>query len=84
MDEVDFAYRENIREALDSKNVDRLAELVNGDYDYAYDKMQRYQELSERIMGKVRAGTYTGEEAEEVVQIIDSCLCKANLSGYRR
>lgn len=84
MDEVDFAYRENIREALDSKNVDRLAELVNDDYDYAYDKMQRYQELSERIMGKVRAGTYTGEEAEEVVQIIDSCLSKANLSGYRR
>ncbi len=83
MDEVDIAYRENIRSALDSKNIERLAELV-GDYDYAYEKMQRYQELSERVMGKVRAGNYMGEEAAELVEIIDSCLSKANLSGFRR
>lgn len=83
MDEVDRTYRENIRVVLDSKDINRLAELV-GDYDYAYEKMYRYQELSEIVMGKVRAGNYMGEEAQELVEIIDSCLSKANLSGFRR
>ncbi len=83
MDEVDIRYRENIRDALDSKDIEKLADLV-GDYDYACKKMERYQQLSEIVMGKVRAGNYMGEEAAELVEIIDSCLSKANLSGFRR
>ena len=46
--------------------------------------MERYQQLSEIVMRKVRAGNYMGEEAAELVEIIDSCLSKANLSGFRR
>ena len=81
MDEVDIRYRENIRDALDSKDIEKLADLI-GDYDYACKKME--QQLSEIVMGKVRAGNYMGEEAAELVEIIDSCLSKANLSGFRR
>lgn len=83
MDEVDIRYRENIRDALDSKDIEKLADLI-GDYDYACKKMERYQQLSEIVMGKVRAGNYMGEEAAELVEIIDRCLSKANLSGFRR
>lgn len=84
MDEIDRAYRENIRDALNTNNIDRLSELLNGNYEYASEKMARYRELNETMMRKIRNGLSTDSESAEAIEILDDCMRKANLSGYHK
>lgn len=82
MDEVDTAYKNSIVDALNSGNVDKLAELLNGNYEYAMDQIQRFRELNTITMEKIRSGKSTDSESAEMLEIVESCLSKANLSGY--
>ena len=82
MDEVDKRYRDSIREALQSKDVDRLMQLVPSlGSSEAQDYIDRYDDLYLKTMAKIRLSKDTQDEIAEMYEILDGLLVKADLSG---
>lgn len=85
MDEVDLRYKDSIREALQSKNVSRLIELVPSlDEQSAVAAIDKWQTNYNSIMEKIRAGQDTTDLSESSINLLYELLDKAHLSGYHR
>ena len=85
MDEVDWRYKGNIREALSSGNVNRLTELVPDlDETEAREIISRWQKNYQETMQLIRASQDTSKLDAETNEILDSLFERAHLSGYHR
>ena len=85
MDDVDYRYKDSIREALQSGNVDRLMELVpslseqDAEY-YIRAWKQNYSETMQRIRNSQDTTDLDNATHEMLYTLMD----KAHLSGYGR
>lgn len=85
MDEVDWRYKDNIREALNSGNVNRLTELVYDlDETEAREIISKWQKNYQMTMQMIRASQDTSKLDAETNEMLDSLFERANLSGYHR
>ncbi len=85
MDDVDRRYKDSIREALQSKNADKLMELVPSlteeDAHYYIDSWTaNYLET----MARIRNSQDTRELDDQTHQMLWDLMDRANLSGYHR
>ena len=85
MDNVDRTYEHNIMQALQSRNIERLKELVPGiDSEKAEEYINRWQENYNSIMSGVRGGLDTSKTEDSSLQMLNELLEEANLSGFHR
>ncbi len=85
MDDVDRRYKDSIREALQSRNADKLMELVPSlteeDAHYYIDSWTaNYLET----MARIRNSQDTRELDDQTHQMLWDLMDRANLSGYHR
>ena len=85
MDDVDYRYKDSIREALQNENMDKLMELVpslseqDAQY-YIQTWKQNYLESMQKIRNGLDTTNLDNEQHEMLFYLID----KAQLSGYHR
>ncbi len=85
MDDVDNRYKDSIRDALQSKNTDKLMELIPSlteeDANYYIDSWtEKYLET----MSRIRNGQDTQELDGQMHQMIWNLMDQVHLSGYHR
>ncbi len=85
MDEVDYRYKDSIKEALQTGNINKLMELVPSiDEQEAQDYMKRWQQNYLDTMKKIRMGLDTSDLEKTSYEIANDLMNKASLSGYKR
>ena len=82
MDEVDRRYFDNIRDALNSKNVDKLLSVCTSmSEEEAANYITKWNDISNNMMEKIRASIDTTEESQELYDILYGICEKYPLSG---
>lgn len=81
MDNVDREYFNNIRDALNSKNAERLSSLTTMSIGDAEEWIMEWGKITSEMMGKIRAGRDTEEETQELHDILFEICRKYSLSG---
>ena len=85
MDDVDYRYKDSIREALQTGNVDRLMELVPS---LSEENAQNYIESWKlnylETMQKIRNGQDTMDLDSQAHEMLFDLMDKSHLSGYHR
>ena len=85
MDEVDYRYKDSIKEALQTGNINKLMELVPSiDEQEAQDYMKRWQQNYLDTMKKIRMGLDTSDLEKTSYEIANDIMNKAKLSGFKR
>lgn len=85
MDTVDYRYKDSIREALQSGDVNRLLELIPSmNQEEAQSYIDQWSRNYQDIMESIRAGLDTMFLDEKTHQILSTLMEKANLSGHHR
>ncbi len=85
MDDVDYRYKDSIRESLQTENMDKLMELVPSlsEQDAQY-YIQTWKQNYLEIMQKIRNGLDTTNLDNEQHEMLFNLIDKAQLSGYHR
>ena len=85
MDEVDYRYKDSIKEALQTGDINKLMELVPSiDEQEAQDYIDRWQKNYLDTMKKIRMGLDTAEQEKTSYEITNDLINKASLSGFKR
>ena len=85
MDEVDYRYKDSIREALQNGNVSRLMELVPAlsEQDAQY-YIEAWNKNYLETMQKIRNSQDTSDLDDAAHNMLFDLMDKANLSGYHK
>lgn len=82
MDEVDRRYFDNIRDALNSKNAEKLRSVCTSmSEEEAYAYVTKWNYVTNNMMEKIRASIDTTKESEELSDILYDICEKYPLSG---
>ena len=85
MDEVDYKYKNSIREALQEGNVDRVMELVRElELEEAENYVNEWKENYEETMSNIRNSLDTMFLEEKTHKILNELMDRAHLSGYHK
>ena len=85
MDEVDYKYKNSIREALQEGNVDRVMELVPElELEEAENYVNEWKENYEETMSNIRNSLDTMFLEEKTHKILNELMERAHLSGYHK
>ena len=85
MDEVDYKYKNSIREALQEGNVDRVMELVPElELEEAENYVNEWKENYEETMSNIRNSLDTMFLEEKTHKILNELMDRAHLSGYHK
>ena len=85
MDEVDYKYKNSIREALQEGNVDRVMELVPElELEEAENYVNEWKENYEETMANIKNSLDTMFLEEKTHKILNELMERAHLSGYHK
>lgn len=85
MDEVDLRYKDNIRDALQTGNVERLTTLIPGmSEERAKQCITEWKDNYLQTMQKIRNGEDTRKLDDASTNMLYSLLDEAHLSGYHK
>lgn len=85
MDDVDYRYKDSIREALQTGNVDRLMELVPSlSEENARNYIESWKLNYLETMQKIRNGQDTMDLDSQAHEMLFDLMDKSHLSGYHR
>ena len=82
MDNVDYRYKDSIREALDNGSVSKLTQLIPSlSEDEAVHYIEKWKLNALETMTKIRSGQDTSELSNSAHNMLYDLLEKANLSA---